>query len=307
MALELLVDCNNMAIGAIPIARPETAEFPIEPNELEAASNAVFGPYENDTTFYTLRAVLTAQDPLIVGTVAALTDAQVVSAEGQLANTATYRKLGLQHGVLTSLNLDIVDNQQGRTRFEFLNRAPSPTATIADEYAGVAGSAPTLVDRKGTIRIIAASSAFTPDGGSPITLDGLQRLNWQATAILADGDMRSSPGALLVDQVTIAGWRVLGTIGFGDKSLATTQTLAAQLAVAVRGTLVVRVRLTGFAGESPAPTDYLITMQRIKFGRMGESLRTKQPGSGDLGFSAILRAANQSLLGLGDMISAVQA
>ena len=304
MAVEHLVDCTEMMIGATQLARPESADFSIEPNEVESASDAVYGAYENDITYYDLKASLNTQDPLAAGIVAALTDAYAIAAQGQLANAVTYRSLSILHGVLTGLSIDLVDNQPGKLRADFQNRAASATATLADEYAGAAGSAPTLVNRRGTIRIQAASSTFTPDGGDPVILEGLERVNWQAQA---DVDARSSPGAKCVDLVTVMGWRVRGNIALGDKSLTTTQTLAATLAVLARGALAVQCRVTGFGSEATTPADAIITLDRVKFGGGGEGLRTKGPGTGNLSFGGILRAANNDLLALADMVAVTEA
>lgn len=299
MALTTLVDVSTAKIGATVIARPESAEFSIEDNTIESASDAVFGAYEQDITYYDLKASINAQDPMSIPTIAAITAAGEIAATGQLANAATFQTIKLAHGVLIGIGMDLNDNQVGKVRYDLQNRAASATATVANEYSAVSGSAPSLVVRRNSIRLKGASSTFTPDGGAAVTLEGLGKVTWNAQAqVLAE----PSSGSLLVDQLTILGWKISGSIAFSDKTILSAQGLAARLAVACRGTLVVTCRQTGFAGES-AVADATITMQRIKFGRAGEGLRTRGTGSGDLQFNGILRAAAGTLMTLAEMIS----
>jgi len=299
MAVETLVDCFNASIGATSIARPTTFDRMITQEEIVSASDAVSGDYSIDDGPYDIRASLAAQDPLVVPTVAALSFPAAVEATGRLKGTSTYRTHGIARGVLTGIQMDLVDRQAGSCRFDFINSADSASDTLDDEAPTTTGSAPSLVSRATTIRILSAT--FTPTGGVASPIYGITRVTWNAAAIVNANLV--SPGSNFVDAVDVAGWRITGRIELLDTSLSESLSAAEALAASVRGTLAVSCRVSGQAEAASPPADVTVTMNLLKFRNPRESLATKADGTVSLDFNAILRA-DTTLKTIGEMISA---
>jgi len=304
MALEQLVDCFNVAIGACDIARGGTFTRSMSRQDIVSQGDAVPGDYAIDGGPVNIQVNLTAQDPLVVPTVLGLSFPAVVTATGRLKNAATYRKHGVSHGVLTAASLDLVDLSPGTCSFNFQNRAVAESDTLDDEAPTAVGSAAGLVSRNTTIRIVAAT--FTPKGGVAINVLGLSRVSWSAQAMVVPTTISPGSGTNFVDAVDIVGWRVSGTLTMLDTAL-TGQLSAAQcLAGQVRGDLAVRCRQSSYAEAAAPPTDQIVTFKYLKLKNPSEGLQTKSDGTGSLQFDALLRDG-VTLKPIGELVTVADA
>lgn len=285
MALEQLVDCFNAKIGSTAIARGGSFDRRITQEDIVVASDAVDGDYSIDDGPVDIACSLDAQDPLIVPTVLALSFPLAVEATGRLKTTTTYRKHGVAHGLLTGVDMTITDKAPGSCRFDFRNRAVSASNTIDDEAPTAAGSAPTLVSRATTIRIV--SGSFTPAGGSAIPILGLSQVTWRAQAMLNQEVV--TPGSGFIDAVDVCGWRLSGGLTVSDTALATLLSALQNLGNQIRGTLAVVCRVSGQAEAASPPANQTLTWICAKLKNPSESLKSKSDAAGNLVFNQILR------------------
>lgn len=285
MALEQLVDCFNAKIGSTAIARGGSFDRRITQEDIASQSDAVDGDYSIDDGPVDIAGTMEAQDPLIVPTVLGLTFPLAIEAHGRLKSTTTYRKHGIAHGLLTGVSLNITDKAPGSCTFEFRNRAVSGSNSIDDEAPTAAGSAPTLVSRATTIRIVSAS--FTPTGGSAIAIYGLSALTWRAQARINQEVV--TPGSMYVDAVDVMGWGLSGTLTVSDTALATLLSALQNLGNQIRGTLAVVCRVSGQAEAAVAPSNQTLTFICAKLKNPAESLKSKNDAGGNLVFNQILR------------------
>lgn len=301
MASELLVDCFNVSVGATQLARVNSAEFVDDVITVKSAGGDIPGDFADDVVAYDLSASLNTEDPIIVPTVAAIVAPSAIEATGLLVNTAsTYRKHTLTHGVLVGIDLTLEDMKAGTANFQFRNQAAA-AATLPTEHPVAAGVAPVVPTRRGTTRILAAGSQFTPDGGAAMPIVGWQRVSWRAQAIVADGE--PDGGSLFVDQVTVVGWRITGSIAIKDQSLAAASTLGQRLTIAGRGTLTAVAQVTGRYDEAVVPADQTFVLERVKFTKVTSGFAAKGKGTVSVEFNALLKDAAGAALTLAEMLT----
>ena len=158
--------------------------------------------------------------------------------------------------------------------------------------------------RRGTIRFNKTGNSFTPDGGGAITIPGLESLTWNAQAIMQLG---ADTGSVFMDELNIMGFNITGSLRFGDKSLTSSLTLADYLGTLARGTLVVRMHLSGKTTVATPPTDKVFTLQRIKFADSSQQLQSRQRSPGEIAFSAIMFASDGTPMTLAQMLTVADA
>lgn len=262
-----LVDLSNAAIGEVVLGVPTSAEYSARAQQVRSGGNAMAGDQRIDKGAYDLSCSLSAEDPLSVPVVAALTTAQAVTASGRVSGSATAQKFTVTHGVLTSIGLSIQEDQSAKVTYGFRNRgatgtsAMTPLLALAQELKIAAGTTRVAATR-GRVIQFAAGALFTPDDGEAVALP-IKGLQWNAQAdVAADKDT----GELIITQLDVSGWSISGSITLQDQTIIDASGLSTSdyLAALGRGTLTVPLKLAG-QGHATPPTNQVLTAARVQF------------------------------------------
>jgi hypothetical protein len=262
-----LVDLANAAIGNVVLGVPKTAEYSARAAQIRSGGNAMVGDQRVDKGPFDISCTLSAEDPLSVPVVAALTTAQAVTASGRISGGATAQKFTLVHGVLVSVGLNIQEDQSATVTYGFRNRgatgtsAMTPLAALAQELQIASGTARVAATR-GRVIQFASGALFTPDEGDPVTLP-IKGLQWNAQGDVA---VDRDTGELIITQLDVAGWSISGSITLQDQTIIEASGLSTSdyLAALGRGTLTVPLKLAG-QGHATPPTNQVLTAARVQF------------------------------------------
>jgi hypothetical protein len=259
----------------------------------------VGGDFSIDRGPWSITGDMSAQDPLAVPLVAALSGTQLVQGVGRMKAGVSFTAIGIAHALVNSLGMDIADNAAGNATFGFKNRANAST-TLALEAPTALVSAPTVANtRATTIKIL--SAVFTPVGGNAITVPGVTRFSFKADAIEMGDAM--APGSEFEDATDFGGWRISGSIDHKDFEIGSSVSMSEALAGALRGTLVLTCRVSGQDEAATPPANVVLTFNHLKFHDLSESFATKGDGSASIQFDQLLRTG-ATPLPLSSMITA---
>lgn len=300
MGSERLVDLSHVAMGAVVLGVPMSAGYRAVAEVIRGGGDNLVGDQRTDRGPWDLTGDVSAEDPLSVPTVAALTDSFAFAASGRVSGAATLRKFTLAHAVLTGIQLRIPDRQRATVSYNVRNRAAAASA-LADEIAIAVGTARALATRGRPIRF-ATGATFTPDGGSAVTLGGLMDFSWSAAGqVAADADT----GSVCIDQLDVTGWQISGSLATRDQTIVdgTALTLTEHLATLGRGTLAIPLVLAGQGDETP-PTNSTMTVQRVQFtGTSGQHQTGPNFAQNGADFTCEMRSAAAAALTLAQMLT----
>ena len=209
--IEKLVDCFDTWIGDVQVARGGSFSRTVEQDDIESWGDGVAGAQAIDSGPISIAAELRCADPIIVPDVAALSWPVLVAASERVKNTATLRRLGIAHAMLTDMSMTINENAAGEATFSFRNRAVlGAVTTLAAEAPASTPASMTVPSSRNTIKILSAT--FTPVGGSEIPIRGMTKFAWQ----FAGKPMGSTatPGSDIDDSIDVGNLKFSGSIDF---------------------------------------------------------------------------------------------
>jgi hypothetical protein len=301
MALTRLVSVHNATVGATAIARPVRASASTSRQAIESRSDGLVDPHNVDHGPWDIRTRIEAEDPTIIPTVSALTFPLAITGTGRVINTATFSKFTQTYGVLIGVSLTLEELQAASVAFDFVSQGSPASTVLSNELAWASASAPTSTSRRTAVRFAATGHSFTPDGGGGVTILGLRRLTWNAQA---NGlVLNASPGVIVIDGVDFFGWRISGQMTFSNLEITSSLSAAEYLASLIRGTLVVRTRMSGISTDATPPTDQAWTIARMKFTDTDENLQSRQVAGVTVNYEAVQLAANGTEVPLASMLA----